>query len=144
MGIFTFSSSDQIYACIGGLFYKLKERAEIREQIKSTNLIVRFNYFDPEATITLDGRDDSEGIIYGSCDLLPDVEFTMSASLAHEFWLDRVNLLSAIAKREIIFNGSLSKVMKFVPIIKLAFEVYPEHLKELGHIGYDGYNYDSA
>lgn len=129
----TFTSSDQVYECIGGLFYKLKEDSEVSSQVKATNLVIRFSCFEPEAKITIDARPGREEIIYGNCDLIPDVELTMSSDMAHEFWLGRVNVMTAITKRQIIPSGSLSKIMKLIPIIKSAVKIYPQYLKELGY-----------
>jgi hypothetical protein len=128
-----FESSAQVYQYIGGLFYKLKEDSEVSSQVKATNLVIRFSYFEPDAKITIDARSGREEIIYGNCDLIPDVELTMSSDIAHEFWLGRLNVMAAITKRQIIPSGSLSKIMKLIPIIKLAIKIYPQHLKEIGY-----------
>ena len=46
-----FETADQLYACIGGLFSRLRKDTEIQEQLSLLRLSVQFTFSAPTATI---------------------------------------------------------------------------------------------
>ena len=56
----------------------------------------------------------------------------MKADVAHAFWQGKVNLLGAIAKRDIVVQGPLPKVLKLLPAVEPLYKVYPALLREKG------------
>ena len=123
-----FETAEALYTCIGGLFERMKSQAQ--SQLASLKLTVRFNYTQPEASITLVVHDGEGSIYYGECDEKPDVELAMTGDIAHHFWLGKINVMGAIAKRQIVPTGSLSKIMVLAPLIKTAIQIYPQHYQE--------------
>ncbi len=116
----TFETSEQLYTELGGLFERIAAEPEVKELLKSLQLCVRFNYSEPDATMTLTAADSECTIIYGDCKLAPDVELTMSCDIAYRFWNGELNIIEAITKREIGVIGSLGKIMRLTPFIKTA------------------------
>lgn len=57
---------------------------------------------------------------------------TMKADIAHQFWLGKVNLVAALAKGQMKAVGPIQSIIKLIPVIKPAFELYPQYLKEIG------------
>jgi len=57
---------------------------------------------------------------------------TMKADVAHRFWLGRVNLLTAITRRQIVAKGPIPKILKLLPAIQPAYQKYAEYLHEIG------------
>jgi hypothetical protein len=57
----------------------------------------------------------------------------MKADVAHAFWHGKVNLLGAIAKRDIVVQGPLPKVLKLLPAVEPLYKVYPALLREKGY-----------
>ena len=122
-----FETAEELYACIGGLFERLKSQAEVQEELASLKLTVRFSYTEPDASITLIAH-EGEGVIhYGKCNETPDVELAMTGDIAHHFWMGEVNVMGAITKRQIVPTGSLSKIMALTPLIKAGIKIYPQH-----------------
>jgi len=71
-----FKDAAELYECIGGFFKEATKDEEMAPKIAASNLIIRFNYTDPEASITVDAKNPPpEGqffsIIEGECDLKP-------------------------------------------------------------------------
>ena len=122
-----FETAEELYACIGGLFERMKSHTQVQRELASLKLTVRFAYTEPDASITLIAH-DGEGIIhYGECTEKPDVELGMTGDIAHHFWMGEINVMGAITKRQIVPTGSLSKIMALTPLIKAGIQIYPQH-----------------
>lgn len=115
-----FETPHQLYTEIGGLLERIATEPAVQETLKSLRLCVRFHYTEPAATMTLTAADGEYAIICGPSDALPDVELTMTGNVAHRFWLGELNVMEAITKRDIGVNGSLGKMMRLAPLIKMA------------------------
>ena len=115
-----FETPHQLYTEIGGLFERIATKPEVQETLKSLRLCVRFSYTEPDATMTLSAADGEYTVVCGHCDAMPDVELTMTGDVAHRFWMGELNVMEAITKRDIGVNGSLGKIMRLTPLIKLA------------------------
>ena len=125
-----FETADELYACIGGLFEQLKSQTQVQKELASLNLTVRFNHTEPTSSITLIAYEGKNTIHYGECDEKPDVELAMTGDIAHYFWMGKINVMSAITKRQIVPTGSLSKIMALTPLIKAGIKIYPQHYQE--------------
>ena len=49
----------------------------------------------------------------------PDVEMTMKADIAHQFWHGKINLMAALARRQIIAKGPIPKILKLLPAVEI-------------------------
>ncbi len=132
-----FHDDNDLYLCVGGMMQKATTDEAMGSKIRDSQLVIRFVYDNPKATITVDAKSDPpEGaffrVLYGENDLVPDVLMTMNADVAHRFWLGKVNLTAALTRREIVAHGPIAKILKLLPAIKPAYTLYPEHLKEIG------------
>ena len=125
-----FETADELYACIGGLFERLKSQTQVQQELASLKLTVRFTYTEPEASITLIANNDEGVIYYGEYDKKPEVELAMTGDIAHHFWMGEINVMGAITKRQIVPTGSLSKIMALTPLIKAGIKIYPQHYQE--------------
>lgn len=115
-----FETPDQLYSYISGLFEEIATLPEAQTALASLTLTVRFNYTDPDATMTLTADNGKYTIVCGACDANPDVKLTMTGDVAHRFWSGELNVMGAITKREIGISGPLGKIMHLIPLIKTA------------------------
>ncbi len=116
-----FEAPDQLYSYISELFEEIATLPEVQEALKSLTLSVRFNYTQPDCTMTLTAAKGEYTIARGTCEGDdPDVELTMTGDTAYKFWTDELNVMGAIMTREIGIIGSLGKVMRLEPLIKTA------------------------
>jgi putative sterol carrier protein len=116
-----FETPDQLYGYISELFEEIALLPEAQEALKSLTLSVRFNYTQPDCTMTLTAANGEYTITHGICeDGAPDVELTMTGDVAYKFWTGELNVMGAITTREIGVIGSLGKVMRLAPLIKTA------------------------
>jgi len=137
MGVFR--NSTEFYACVGELMDRAKKDPQVGAKIAKSGLIIQFRYTDPEAMTTINAKDkpthvgDYVDVIHGPCALKPDIMMSMKADIAHAFWHGKVNLISALSKKQIIADGPVPKILKLLPAVQPLYKVYPELLKEKGY-----------
>ena len=101
-----FKNTKEVIDAIGGLFEWAGGQKEIADRLRGTGVIIRLNYTEPDAMITIDCANPPRkagGTISwfeGTGDVTPEVEFFMKSDIAHKFWLGKVNLLVALTKRD--------------------------------------------
>jgi hypothetical protein len=131
-----FKDADQVYDLLGGLFDDLTNDPVIAEKFAASGLVIRFVYTDPDSEIWLDAskKDPKNlGVVCGPAEgLTAEVEMAMNADVAHQFWLGNVNLMVALTRKQITAKGPIPKIMKLLPVIKPAYAVYQNMLKERG------------
>lgn len=136
MGVF--KNSDQFYDTVGELMQRAKTDPVIGPKIAKAGVVIQFKYTDPDAmtTINAKGKPTQPGafvdVINGPTDLKPDIEMTMAADVANQFWQGKVNLVEALAKKKIILKGNQFKVLGLLPAVEPLYKRYPELLKEKG------------
>lgn len=127
-----FKDANHVCQVLGGFFKKLGEDENIGGKLLGSKLKLQFNYKDPDASLGIDLTGDAVKILENPQDFKPDVQMNMKADVAHKFWQGQVNLVTALARREITAKGPISKILKLLPIIKPAYKIYPEYLESLG------------
>ena len=137
MRVGVFKDAAELYQCIGGFFKEATKDPDMAPKIAASKLVIRFNYTDPESTITVDAKNPPAAgqyfnIFEGPNDLTPDVDMSMTADIAHRFWHGKVNLVQALAKGEMKAKGPIPAILKLLPAIKPAYTLYPEFLRKLG------------
>ena len=128
-----FNSKDQMQTILGGLFEKLLGDPVVGPKFVKAGITIKYNVTDPEGTIWVTPGDGMTGeVIVGKSDKKPDVEMTLSGDTCHKFWLKQISLPMALAKGLVKSKGPLPKVLKLLPLLKPAFDAYPEHAKSHG------------
>ncbi len=126
-----FRDTNHLYEVLIPFYNNLKDDEVIGPKVLSSGLVIQFRYSEPDGVITIDCP--NEKIIQGDDDsIIPTVTMTMKANIAHKFWLGKLNLMIALTKREIIARGPIASTMKLLPIIKGAYAMYADYLKEIG------------
>jgi len=133
-----FKDSAQFYATVGELMNRAKKDPQVGPKIAKSGLIIQFKYTEPEAMTTINARDKPTqtgafvDVIHGPCDLKPDVVMSMKADISHAFWHGKVNLLTALGKKDIVAQGPIPKIIKLLPTVQPLYKVYPQLLREKG------------
>lgn len=133
-----FKNSKQFYATVGELMERAKKDPNIGPKIAKSGIVIQFRYSDPEAVQTIDarGKPTQPGafidVINGATNLKPDVVMSMKADVSHAFWHGKVNLISALAKKQIVAQGPIPKILKLLPAVSPMYKMYPALLKEKG------------
>jgi hypothetical protein len=134
-----FKDYDELHTYMGRLYDQAKSDSRIAPKIKDSNLVVQFRYAEPAATVTINAAAPPTqpgayfDVLWGDdTGLKPDVEMTMKADVAHQFWHGKVNLMAALARRQIVAKGPIPKILKLLPAVEPMYEMYPNILHELG------------
>jgi putative sterol carrier protein len=128
-----FNDADEVYATIGKLFQDLADDEELAPKFRKANVIVKYEYSNPDSVITVRLQEDQPGDVdFGETDMEPDVTMTMEADTAHRFWLGKVNVTVAMARGQIKAKGPVAKILKLVPLTKPIFPRYKSQLEAQG------------
>lgn len=127
-----FSSADQLKKVLGSFFELLAADPVIGPKLLESKLIIKFNYREPDAAITIDMKGEKAVFTFDDAEKKPVVEMSMKADTAHKFWMGDVNLIIALARREITAKGPIPQILKLLPIIKPAYKLYPDYIKDKG------------
>jgi 2-oxoisovalerate dehydrogenase E1 component len=133
-----FKSREEFVKVMTALCERLKSDPKVGADVAKANVIVRFEYSDPDAAVTINGRDKPEtpgdfiSYCWDSKTPEPDVVMINSADFSHRFWHGKENPMLAIAMGKMKTKGDAAKALALLPAIKPAFKIYPEVLKELG------------
>jgi hypothetical protein len=127
-----FKNSAQLKEVLGGFFGQITEHPAIGKSLLGSKLVIRFNYDEPALTITADCRGDKVVVLFDDTTIAPEVEMWMKADVAHQFWFGKLNLLTALTRKQMVAKGPIPKVLKLLPAIKPAYTLYPEYLQAIG------------
>jgi hypothetical protein len=127
-----FEDAQDVYDTLGQLFVRLSEDADLYARFEAADTVVRYEYTDPDATITVCLRDDDHTVDFGESEIEPEVTMRMSADTGHRFWLGGVNVTVALARGDITATGPVAKILKLVPLTKPIFPRYKAQLLEQG------------
>ena len=132
-----FKDSDELRKYMGRLYDEAKRDSRIAPKIKASHLVIQFRYDEPHAIVTINAAapPSQDGayfdVLWDDVPLKPDVEMRMKADVAHKFWHGKINLMAAIATRQIIPKGPIPKILKLLPAVEPMYEMYPRLLREM-------------
>ena len=126
-----YKSAEDLYKYMGQIFSLAFETPGLKEKLNATGVTLRLNLTDPDSTIAVDF---GNGVVQYGSDITMDVavDLEMTADNAHKFWLGKLNVPLAIAKRDIKVHGSVQKVLKLAPLMQPLHEKYQQILKDAG------------
>ncbi|KAB8145234.1 hypothetical protein F8S13_05235 [Chloroflexia bacterium SDU3-3] len=131
-----FETAGELQMCFGHLYDAVKQDSFIATAIRESGLTIVFRYYDPDAVLTIYPSDISSApfaIGWGSEPLRkPDIEMSMKADIAHQFWHGKINLMAALTRRQIVAKGPIPKILKLLPSVAPIYALYPHILHDLG------------
>lgn len=128
-----FENKQKMQDVLGELFVALMADPVVGPKFKKANVVIKYNIDDPDGTLWLfPDREPEEAVVWGSVDAKADVEMSLSGDTCHKFWLKHISMPVALAKGLVKTKGPLPKVLKLLPLLKPAYDMYPEHAKSHG------------
>lgn len=132
-----FESKEKLEEILVGFFKQMGETKTIADKLLASKLIIRFVYTDPDLAVVVDCSGDKIDVRPNDKETKAIVEMFMSADIAHRFWFGKVNLTSALTRKEMVAKGPIPKVLKLLPAVQPAYAMYPQYLDSHG---YEKYN----
>ena len=123
-----FKDTEYLYEVLGGFWKTLSEKSEFSSAIKEADVQIKFEITDPSAIIWV----GPDGVEFGEQALKADVTMQLAGDVCHAFWKKDLSLPVALAMRKIKSRGNIAKVMKLLPVLKPAYGLYPEYMKQHG------------
>jgi hypothetical protein len=133
-----YKDAEDLYKIYGYFLDRVLRDDKIGAKMSKAGIIIKFMYTDPEAEITIDLKNPPtkqgyHGNYYlGPSDLKEDVWSRQAADFSHRFWHGRENPIAGVARGKIKQGGKVTAMLKLLPVIKPAFQLFPVALRELG------------
>lgn len=124
-----FNDTEHMYDILGTLFNNLMVDPDFGDKFKKAGISIRFVINDPNGELwcLTDGA-----VVLGKSDENPTITMTLSGDSCHQFWMKELTLPIALAKGKIKAKGPMPKILKLLPLLKPAYEVYPKIAREKG------------
>jgi hypothetical protein len=127
-----FTDTDHMYKILGELFTKLLEDEVVSQKFNDEDINVKFVINDPDGEIWLLHGEGKPGLVLGDSDAEPTVTMWLAGDDCHNFWLQKLKLPVALAKRKVKAKGPMTKILGMLPLLKPAYEAYPAICEENG------------
>lgn len=134
-----FKDEAELRSIIGLLYDRVKINEVVAPRIRAGKIVIQFRYTEPVGVVTINAlAPPTQPDAY--CDvnwgedphLKVDVDMSMKADIAHQFWHGKINLMAALTRRQIIAKGPIPKILKLLPAIEPVYKMYPQMLREIG------------
>ena len=102
------------------------------DALVSSHMIIRLNLTDPDAYITINGRQRPVTIDYGSPNGRADMEIGMTAETLHLILLDEYSIKQGFSNGELKLRGPIWKALSFADIFQKGRTYYPQVLQDQG------------
>jgi hypothetical protein len=134
-----FKDETELHQIIGMLYDRVKVDPAIAPRIRDSKIVVQFRYTEPVGIATINAASPPTqpgafyDVLWGElAGVKPDVEMSMKADIAHQFWHGKINLMMALTRRQIIAKGPIPKILKLLPAVEPVYAIYPQMLREIG------------
>jgi len=133
-----FKDEAEMHQILGALYDRVKSDARIAPRICEGKVVIQFRYEEPHGIVTIDAAHPPTqpgaycDVTWGETSLKTDIEMSMKADVAHQFWHGKVNLMAALTRRQIVAKGPIPKILRLLPAVEPVYELYPKLLRELG------------
>ena len=123
-----FSSADEVYEYIGGVFRAAADHPEVGPKMAAADITLQMYYSDPKSTLTIRFHEPKLTVEDGGDDNTADVKLFMPADIADKYWRGDYNLAVGLAKGQVKAKGPVNKILKLVPLTRPLFPIYSENI----------------
>ena len=125
-----FSSADEVYEYIGGVFRAAADDPDVGPQLAAADLTLQIYYSDPESKLLVGFHEPKLTVEDGGDDAAADIKLFMTADTADKFWRGEYNLAVGLSKGQVKAKGPVNQILKLVPLTKQMFPMYKELVAE--------------
>ena len=128
-----FKTTDELNDVLVNFLSEAMQDPDVGKKFAATETVFRVDYSDPDTVMWVDCREFPPAVHLGTADDdEPVITLAMSADDGHKFWLGRLNMTTALAKRQVAVKGPVTTIMKLLPAVKPVFSRYEAHVRDLG------------
>ncbi len=125
-----FTGAGDLRRYVGGILEQALADDDLGPKLAATGVTLKLITTEPDAVLVMDLP--RKRIELGAADDPADATLRMTAELANRFWLGKVNLPVAMARRQVGVEGRIGALLKLVPSTKSLFPAYRELLARDG------------
>lgn len=120
-----FSSADEVYEFIGGVFREAAQHPDVAAELAQVGATLQLHYTDPDAQITVKMAEPIE-VTTGETSAPVDIHLYMRSDDADAFWRGRYSIPMGMAKGHVSARGPVNKILKLVPATKQMVPIYEQ------------------
>ena len=125
-----FSSADEVYEYVGGVFRLAADHPDIGPKMAAADVTLQIYYSDPDSKVTIHFHEPKLTVDDGGDNPNADVKLFMPADIADKYWRGEYNLAVGLAKGQVKAKGPVNKILKLVPLTKPLFPMYRERVAD--------------
>ena len=123
-----FKNKAMMEKVFGEILNKLIRRTNLGRQMKKNGISILYKITDLDMVMYI----DEYGAVFGKDaeTKRPVITNSMSSDTAHKFWLNKIDMPSALASHQIKAKGSATKMLQFLPLLSIVQEAYPAYCRK--------------
>ena len=123
MTMAVFKSRKEMEEIFGEMWNHAIQNTRLGRELKENNISILFKMTDPDMTMFV----DEGGAVFAKAAEARTAVITgrMSGDTAHKFWLNKLQMASALATDQIRARGSATKLIQLLPLFRFVQEAYP-------------------
>ena len=128
-----YTDTEQLYTYVKALFTLIAEREPgAADAILASNMVIRIRCTEPDAEITINGRQRPLETTFGPTRLRPTLEIVLAADTLHAIMLGELKIKKAVADGLLTARGTVWKAGALADLFHQGQELYREVLREQG------------
>jgi hypothetical protein len=128
--------AEQVYAYVEALFALIAEKEPgAADAVLASRLVIRLRCSEPDAEITINGRQRPLETTYGPTRLRPTMDIELAADTLHAIMLGELGLRKALAGGLLEVRGPIWKAKALADLFYQAQDLYRQVLQEQGWPG---------
>lgn len=117
-----FQSSEQAQRIFTDLFSILLKDDTFTQRMRDAHITLHLIQGKPDMELYV----TPDGVQPGAPSQPATIRIKMSCDTAHSLWLGKLLMPVAVATGKVRIKGSVAKVLEFVPLLRPAFDQYPQ------------------
>ncbi|MFJ5226319.1 SCP2 sterol-binding domain-containing protein [Streptomyces sp. NPDC088400] len=123
-----FETSEKAEHVFSGLFSILLQDDTFTQRMRDSGISLHLIQVKPDVELFV----TPDGVTAGPPAQPAAIRIKMSCDTAHDLWLGKLLMPVALATGKVRIKGNVAKVLEFVPLLRPAFDRYPEIAKAEG------------
>ena len=132
-----YNDAEQLYEYVEALFALIaEENPGAADAVQASRLVIRLRCTEPDAEITINGRQRPLETTYGPARLRPTLDIELAADTLHAIMLGELGLRKTLAGGLLEVRGPIWKAKALADLFYQAQDLYRQVLQEQGWPGH--------